>query len=37
MAVFFKKECRFNGCGSIFSDFSSLIEHIENTHIGMQY
>ncbi|KAK4882868.1 hypothetical protein RN001_006187 [Aquatica leii] len=33
MAVFFKNDCKYNGCGKSFSTLSSLIEHIEGTHL----
>ncbi|KAF5305012.1 hypothetical protein FQR65_LT07803 [Abscondita terminalis] len=33
MAVFFKNDCKYNGCGKSFSTLSSLIEHIEGAHL----
>ena len=35
MAFFFNNACKFSGCGLSFTSLAQLIEHIEETHIGM--
>jgi len=37
MAVFLLNECRFRGCGMNFQTLGDLIQHIEDTHIGIHF